>query len=131
MLDEAHTASGCDHARVLHQPRLLPGNVPSCTSTDLARWLGEKHTLHIRGAPCPPLTQGKIERRRQMLKSRILLENYYLLGKLVAQIETLVEHYIHHRDHESLKKLSPADVYLGRGQIILPERERIMRKTIQ
>ena len=33
---------------------------------------------HVRGAPCHPQTQGKIERWHQTLKNRILLENYYL-----------------------------------------------------
>jgi transposase InsO family protein len=32
----------------------------------------------VRGAPCHPQTQGKIERWHQTLKNRILLENYYL-----------------------------------------------------
>ncbi len=31
---------------------------------------------------------------------------------------------------ESLSNLTPADVYFGRGQTILLERERIKRKTI-
>ena len=40
---------------------------------------------HVRGAPCHPKTQGKIERWHQTLKNRILLENYYLPGDLEAQ----------------------------------------------
>jgi len=35
------------------------------------------------------------------------------------------------RYHESLNNLTPADVWLGRGQTILLERERIKRDTIQ
>src|SRR3981189_1935188 len=35
------------------------------------------------------------------------------------------------RYHESIDNLTPADVYFGRGQTILLERERIKRKTIQ
>ncbi|MCA4919936.1 MAG: IS3 family transposase, partial [Roseomonas sp.] len=37
----------------------------------------------------------------------------------------------HRRYHESLNNLTPADVYFGRGQPILLERQRIKRKTIQ
>ena len=33
--------------------------------------------------------------------------------------------------HESIANLTPADVYFGRGQTILLERERIKRQTIQ
>jgi putative transposase len=35
------------------------------------------------------------------------------------------------RYHESLDNLTPADVYFGRGQTILLQRERIKRATIQ
>ena len=77
------------------------------------------------------MTQGKIERWHQTLKNRILLENYYLPGDLRSQIETFVADYNHRRYHKSIDNLTPADVYFGRGQIILLERERIKRKTIQ
>jgi putative transposase len=40
-------------------------------------------------------------------------------------------HYNHRRYHESLDNLTPADVYFGRRQTILLERERIKRATIQ
>jgi hypothetical protein len=35
---------------------------------------------HVRGAPYHPTTQGKIERRHQPLKNRVLLEYYFLPG---------------------------------------------------
>ena len=86
---------------------------------------------HVRGAPCHPQTQGKIERWHQTLKNRILLENYYLPGDLEAHIGRFVDHYNHRRYHESLQNLTPADVYFGRGQTILLQRERIKRETIR
>src|SRR5205823_14441571 len=88
------------------------------------------HIKHVRGAPYHPMTQGKIERWHQTLKNRILLENYYLPGDLEAQIAAFVADYNHLRYHESISNLTPADVYFGRGQTILIERERIKRKTI-
>ncbi len=45
--------------------------------------------------------------------------------------ETFVDHYNHRRYHESLQNLTPADVYFGRGETILKQRERIKRKTIE
>jgi transposase InsO family protein len=81
--------------------------------------------------PCHPKTQGKIERWHQTPKNRIPLENYYLLGDLEAQIGAFVEHYNHRRAQVSLNNLTPADVYFGRGEPILRERERIKHRTIQ
>jgi putative transposase len=123
-------ASGCDRARVKHQPRLLSDNGSSYISADLAQWLDRKQMKHIRGAPYHPQTQGKIERWHQTLKNRILLENYYLPGALEAQIDDFVDYYNHHRYHESIQNLTPADVYFGRAQSIIMQRERIKRDTI-
>jgi transposase InsO family protein len=97
----------------------------------LAKWLQDAGMGHVRGAPCHPQTQGKIERWHQTLKNRILLENYYLPGDLEAHIGCFVEHYNHTRYHESLQNLTPADVYFGRSQVILLNRERIKRDTIK
>jgi putative transposase len=129
-LDLALAASGLDHVTVVHRPRLLSDNGASYISADLAEWLEAKGMSHIRGAPYHPQTQGKIERWHQTLKNRILLNNYYLPGDLEAQVAAFVEHYNHRRYHESLGNLTPADVYFGRGEAILLERERIKRQTI-
>ena len=124
-------ASGCDQARVHHKPRLLSDNGSSYISADLAEWLDKRRMKHVRGAPYHPQTQGKIERWHQTLKNRILLENYYLPGALEAQLASFVDYYNHRRYHESIENLTPADVYFGRGQTILMQRERIRRDTIQ
>ncbi len=130
-LEMALQASGCDQANVIHKPRLLSDNGSSYIAGDLAEWMENQDMEHVRGAPYHPQTQGKIERWHQTLKNRILLENYYLPGDLEAQIDAFVGHYNHQRYHESLKNLTPADVYFGRGQTILLKRERIKRKTIE
>ncbi|CCB66498.1 Helix-turn-helix domain-containing protein, Fis-type [Hyphomicrobium sp. MC1] len=130
-LQLALAASGCDQVRVVHKPRLLSDNGSSYVSADLAEWLDDNGMSHVRGAPHHPQTQGKIERWHQTLKNRILLENYYLPGDLEAHIGRFVEHYNHRRYHESLKNLTPADVYFGRGQTILLQRERTKRATIR
>jgi hypothetical protein len=83
------------------------------------------------GAPNHPQTQGKIERWHQTLKNRILLENYFLPGQLELAVGAFVDHYNHHRHHESPGNLTPADVYFGRGPAILAERKKIKKLTIQ
>ena len=130
-LELALKASGCDDATIVHKPRLLTDNGPGYIAGELAEWLDDRNMEHVRGAPYHPQTQGKIERWHQTLKNRILLENYFLPGDLTQQIEAFIDHYNHHRYHESLKNLTPADVYFGRGQPILNRRERIKQKTIE
>jgi putative transposase len=130
-LELALKASGLSRANVRHRPRLLSDNGSSYIAGDLADWLEHRNIAHVRGAPNHPQTQGKIERWHQTLKNRILLENYYLPGDLERQIEGFVSYYNYRRYHESLNNLTPADVYVGRGQTILLEREKIKRKTIE
>jgi len=100
-------------------------------TSDLGEWLDKYKIDQVHGAPGHPQTQGKIERWHQTLKNRILLENYFFQEDLEAQIAAFVEYYNHRRYHESLNNLTPADVYFGRGQTILLERERIKRETIR
>ena len=143
-LELALQASGCDQVHVAHKPRLLSpshglqanhcravDNGSSYVSGELAEWLDDKGMGHVRGAPYHPQTQGKIERWHQTLKNRILLENYFYPADLQNQIEAFVEHYNHQRYHQSIQNLTPADVYFGRGQAILIQRERIKKKTMQ
>jgi putative transposase len=130
-LDMALAASGCDQAHVHHRPRLLSDNGPSYIAGELAEYIEAQRMSHVRGAPCHPQTQGKIERWHQTIKNRILLENYFLPGDLQAQIAAFVEHYNHQRYHESLNNVTPADAYFGRAEAIIKQRERIKRQTIK
>jgi putative transposase len=111
-LNLALQASGCGDVCILHKPRLLSDNGSSYISAELADWLGDKGMDHTR-------------------KNRILLENYYLPGDLEQKIAEFISHYNHLRYHESIANLTPADVYFGRGQTILLERERIKHNTIK
>ena len=130
-LDIALKAAGLKQIRVQHRPRLLSDNGPSYVSGALAKWLEDQGMAHTRGRPYHPMTQGKIERWHRSLKNQILLENYYLPGQLEQRIKQFVSHYNTRRYHESLNNLTPEDVYLGRGQAILNEREKIKRATLE
>jgi putative transposase len=99
-------------------------------SSDLAEGLKDRGIAHVRGAPCHPQTQGKIERWHDAQEPHSARE-LYLPGDLEAQVARYIEHYNHRRYQESLQNLTPADVYFGRGKTTLLERERIKRDTIK
>ncbi len=130
-LELALQASGLDHVDADRRPRLLSDNGPSYVANNLSEWLDAQGMRHTRGKPYHPMTQGKIERWHLSLKSRILLEKYYLPGDLERAVADFVDHYNHRRYHESLDNLTPADVYFGRGTRILERRREIKRRTIE
>ncbi len=85
---------------------------------------------HTRGKPYHPMTQGKIERWHLSLKSRILLENYYLPGDLERAVADFVDHYNHRRNTRAWTISRPADVYFGRAARILERRQEISDKPL-
>ena len=129
-LDDALRFTGLDQVKIKHKPRLLSDNGPSYISSELAHYLEIQNMTHTRGKPYHPQTQGKIERWHRSLKNQILLENYYFPGELEERIRQFVDYYNHQRYHESLNNLTPADVFYGRGQSILSEREKIKWRTL-
>ena len=60
-----------------------------------------------------------------------MLENYNLPSELKAVLQQFVDYYNHERYHESLKNLTPADVFYGRGQEIPDQREKIKLTTLE
>jgi len=130
-LNLALEETGLNQANVVHRLRLLSDNGPWYISGQLADYLEDKGMTHTRSVPYHPQTQGKIERWHQTLKNRILLDNYFLPGDLETHIAAFVGHYNHQRYHESLKNLTPADVYAGRGQTILLELEKTKRRIMK
>jgi len=129
-LDLAMAATGVKQVTVKHRPRLLSDNGPAYLSGDLAEYLQEHGLRHTRGQPYHPMTQGKIERWHRSLKNVICLENHYFPWQLEQAIAAFVEHYNHHRYHEALDNLTPADVYAGRGKQIVSRREVIKHQTL-
>lgn len=66
-IELALTASGLDGGG--NRPRLLSDNGSSYIAADLATWLHDAGMTHTRGAPNHPMTQGKIERWHQTMKT--------------------------------------------------------------
>ena len=98
--------------------------------------LENKRRRRGRGPMLPDASPGPRRRRNslaalwQNAAEEILLEHYYLPGDLERQVAAFIDHYNHARYHESLGNLTPADVYFGRAEAILLERESIKRQTI-
>lgn len=62
-------ASGHDQAHLQHKPQLLGDSDASFISGEMPEWLGERCMKYVRGAPCHPQTQYKIERWHQTFKT--------------------------------------------------------------
>jgi putative transposase len=118
------------HIKVKHRLRLLSDNGPAFISDSLKTFLKRYRMHHVRGAPYHPQTQGKIERYHRSMKSIIKLDNYYLSSDLKQAIADFVCYYNTQRYHESLDNVTPADVYFGRQQLILTQRQLIKQQTL-
>lgn len=129
-LDDALAFTGLDEVKVKHKPRLLSDNGPCYISGELSAYLDANGMKHTRGRPYHPQTQGKIERWHRTMKNQVLLSNYYFPSELEDQIQSFVNYYNHERHHESLNNLTPADVFYGRGEEILEQREKIKLATL-
>ena len=130
-LNMALVASGCDQANVVHKPRLLSDNGSSYISGDLKDYIKDNGMRHVRGAQYHLLPgrqlRSKCREGADAGQNREMASNaeephsvgeLLLTGILERQIESFVDHYNHHRYHESLKNVTPADVYFGRAQSI-------------
>ena len=65
------------------------------------------------------------------MKNVVKLEHYFFPGELEAKLKEFVDYYNNERYHESLKNVTPADVYFGRDKEILHRRRNIKIQTIK
>ena len=130
-LEIALQTTGVTRIKVKHRPRLLSDNGPALVSQYLANFLKLHQLQHIRGAPYHPQTQGKIERYHRSMKSIVKLDLYYTPTQLEQGIASFVDYYNHHRYHESLDNVTPADMYSGRAKEVLKQRDWIKQQTLQ
>jgi len=130
-LDDALAKTGVEQVKVFHRPRLLSDNGPCYISKELAEYLDGKDMAHTRGAPYHPQTQGKIERYHRTMKNVVKLRNYYYPDELKRELERFVEYYNNERVHESLKNVTPADVYHGRHHEIQTSRQLLKMQTLR
>ena len=130
-LDMALESTGIDKVSVRYRPRLLSDNGPCYVSGELKKYLEQHEITHTRGKPYHPMTQGKIERYHRTMKNLIKLQNYWFPEELESNIAGFVEWYNNKRVHESLKNITPRDMYHGKQREILTRREQIKRRTMK
>lgn len=130
-LDDALAATGVEHVKVRHRPRLLSDNGPCYISKELSEYLAEKEMAHTRGKPYHPQTQGKIERYHRTMKNVVKLQNYYQPEELERELALFVDYYNNKRVHESLDNVTPADVYHGRHREIITARQKLKAQTLR
>ena len=130
-LDDALAKTGVDQVKVRHRPRLLSDNGPCYISKELGDYLAEHEMEHTRGKPYHPQTQGKIERYHRTMKNVVKLRNYYQPEVLEREIGKFVEYYNNERVHESLKNVTPADVYHDRHHEIQTARQLLKMQTLR
>jgi hypothetical protein len=64
------------------------------------------------------------------MKNVVKLQHYYFPWELEQETSKFVDHYNHHRYHESLNNVTPADVFYGQQREILTARDIIKRKSM-
>jgi putative transposase len=131
LLDMAVQKTGIATVSVKRRPRLLSDNGPCYLSGELQKYLDSNRMSHTRGAPNHPMTQGKIERFHRSMKNEVMLQHYYFPEELRVEVERFIEYYNNYRYHESLKNVTPADVYFGRMEEIQEKRHRTKMRTLE
>lgn len=113
------------------RPKLLSDNGSSYVAHEFKSYLETENITPLHGRPLHPQTQGKIERYNRSLKNVIKLDNYYSTEELERAVEKFVEHYNHHRYHESINNLTPAQLYYNKAAQVLEKRKRTKVKTLE
>lgn len=113
-----------------NRPKLYTDNGSGFTSGIMADYLAVHGIRHIFGTPYHPQGRGKIERFNRRIKETLCLVVYCSPEELKLAIDAAIAVY-NHTPHESLKNVSPNDVYAGRKEAILKTREEKKRLTLE
>jgi putative transposase len=122
--------TGVEEVQVKHRPRLLSDNGPAFIADALKEFLRPYDIQQVHGRAHHPQTQGKIERYHRSMKSIVKLNTFFFPWELEQAIADFVAYYNHERYHESLDNVTPADVFFGRQEEVLTQRELIKQQTL-
>jgi transposase InsO family protein len=122
--------TGVEQVQVKHRPRLLSDNGPAFIADALEEFLRPFEIKQIHGRAHHPQTQGKIERYHRSMKSIVKLNTFFFPWELEQAIADFVAYYNHERYHESLDNVTPADMFFGRQEEVLTQREIIKQQTL-
>jgi transposase InsO family protein len=111
-------------------PALYSDNGSGFASKVMSGYLGIHGIRHIFGTPYHPQGRGKIERFNRRIKETLCLVVYQSPEELKRSIDEAIRVY-NQTPHESLKNVSPSDVYAGRKEEILQKREEKKRLTFE
>jgi transposase InsO family protein len=64
------------------------------------------------------------------MKNVLLLEHYYSPNELSLRLTEWADYYNHQRYHEALDNVRPANIYCGRQDQILADRQKIKQVSM-
>lgn len=111
-------------------PTLYTDNGSGFASDIVAGYLAHHGIRHIFGTPYHPQGRGKIERFNRSIKEKLCLVVYSSPSELMHAIKEAIRVY-NQTPHESLKNVSPNDVYAGKKEEVLQKRKEKKRLTLE
>lgn len=112
------------------EPMIIHDNGSQYISHEFKQILFENNCKDVPARLKHPETNGKAERFVGLVRSEALRPkspSFYSEGKRV--IERYAYEYNHNRYHAGIKFLKPADVFNGRGEMILVERQKKLKEA--
>ena len=130
VVQEAVERTGLAGVPLRERTSLLSDHGPGYLSRTFAQYLRLVGLCHIVASPYHPQTNGKLERYHRTVKEQVRLVVYETPSALGRALASFVHYYNHHRYHEALGNVTPADVYYGRREEILRRRKEAKQRSL-